>query len=483
MTQFSSPADSATVRERRAASTESTRPDALIARESALRAREEALRVREEHARLREELRHAADSGQAAADVERLTDHVRTANEGLVLATLHAQQMTEIADQANRLKDEFLAVVSHELRTPLNAVLGWARMLGSGQLTAARAEQAIGTIERNASALAHIIDDLLDMSRIVGGAMQVERQPVDLGAVVTAAVDTVQASATAKNIQIGVAGHDESLAPVSGDPSRLQQVVSNLLANAVKFTGAGGRVHVGMERVGKVVEIRVSDTGEGMNPEFLPHAFERFRQADSGSTRRQGGLGLGLAIVRRIVELHGGAVRAESAGADQGSAFVVSLPLMIDDARASGLTGPNRGAPVVAFSDALRRLDGIRVMLVEDDVDGRELLTLVFEEAGAAVSSNASARQALAALPSFDPHVLVSDLGLPDEDGYALIRQVREREAGRRSHLPAIALTGFARTVDRDLALAAGFEMHVVKPVDPAALTRFVAELAESRRS
>jgi signal transduction histidine kinase/ActR/RegA family two-component response regulator len=480
MTPFSSSRDSAEG-ERRATSAAALRLQALTARELALQAREEALRVREEHARLRDELRGAADKGQAAADVERLTDQLREANEGLVLATLQAQNMSEVADQANRLKDEFLATVSHELRTPLNAVLGWARMLGSRQLTAARAEHAIATIEHNASALAHIIDDLLDMSRIIAGGMQMERQAVDLPAVIAAAVESVQAAATAKGIQLDVVHAHDVPDPVLGDPARLQQVVSNLLTNAIKFTESGGRVTVQMERADDAIEIRVSDTGEGMGAEFLPHAFERFRQADSGITRRQGGLGLGLAIVRRIVELHGGSVRAESPGPDQGSTFVVSLPLPTGEVGAHGLIGPERVAPVVAFNDALRRLDGIRVMLVEDDADGRELLTLALEEAGAEVSPHASTRGVLAALTSFAPQVLISDLGLPDEDGYALIQQIREREAGRRSRLPAIALTGFARAVDRDRALAAGFDMHIAKPVDPAALTKVVAELAESR--
>ncbi len=470
-------------RERRATLSEIRRLDAVMAREAALLAREEALLVREEHARLREELLRAHEAEpKTAGDVDRLIDQVREANERLVLAAVQAQTMIEVADQANRLKDEFLAVVSHELRTPLNAVLGWARMLGSRQLNAARAEHAIATIERNASVLARVIDDLLDMSRIVAGTMQVEHRPVDLWDVISAAVDAVQTAAAAKNIRIDVARDDRSVGTVLGDSSRLQQVLSNLLVNAVKFTGEGGLVDVVTERMGESVEIRVSDTGEGMSAEFLPQAFERFRQADSRTTRRQGGLGLGLAIVRRIVELHGGTVRAESAGFDQGSTFVITLPLTPEDAGVR-LAGPNRGAPVVAFSEALQRLDGIRVMLVEDDVDGRELLTLVLEEAGAIVRPSASVREALADLPGFDPHVLVSDLGLPDEDGYALIRQVREREAGRPVRLPAIALTGFARATDRDRALSAGFQRHVVKPVDPAALTKLVAELAAFQQS
>lgn len=475
--------DPAAARERRATSSEIRQLDAVIAREVALLAREEALLVREEHVRLREELLRASDAEpKAADDVDRLIDQVREANERLVLAAVQAQTMIEVADQANRLKDEFLAVVSHELRTPLNAVLGWARMLGSRQLNAARAEHAIATIERNASVLARVIDDLLDMSRIVAGTMQVEHRPVDLWEVVGAAVDAVQTAAAAKNIRIDVARDDRSVGTVLGDASRLQQVVSNLLVNAVKFTGEGGRIDVVTERMGESVEIRVSDTGEGMSAEFLPQAFERFRQADSRTTRRQGGLGLGLAIVRRIVELHGGTVRAKSAGLDQGSTFVITLPFT-PETNGARLAGPNRGTPVVAFSEALQRLDGIRVMLVEDDVDGRELLTLVLEEAGATVRPSASVREALADLPGFDPHVLVSDLGLPDEDGYALIRQIREREAGRPVRLPAIALTGFARAADRDRALSAGFQRHVVKPVDPATLTKLIAELAAFQQS
>lgn len=477
MTPLSSPDDAraAAPHDRRARS--SGRPDAVSTRELAVAAREEAVGVREEHVRLREALLRAGDSH----DVDRLIDQVREANERLVLATLQAQTLTEVADQANRLKDEFLAVVSHELRTPLNAVLGWARMLGSRQLKAERAAHAVATIERNASLLAHVIDDLLDMSRIVADTMQVEHQPVDLAAVIATAVDAVQAAAAAKRIRIDVRAEGIMETLLLGDAARLQQVVSNLLTNAIKFTGEGGRVDVVTERVEEALELRVSDTGVGMTAEFLPYAFERFRQADSRSTRREGGVGLGLAIVRRIVELHGGTVRAESAGIDQGSTFVVSLPPAPEHAAAASVTSPNRAAPVVAFSEALQRLDGVRVLLVENDADGRELLTLVFEEAGAVVNPSASVNEALAALPAFDPHVLISDLGLRDEDGFALLRQIREERALPSSRLPAIALTGFARGSDRERALAAGFQVHVIKPVDPAALTRIVAELAASR--
>lgn len=402
---------------------------------------------------------------------------VREANERLVMATLDAQTLTDVANQANRLKDEFLAVVSHELRTPLNAVLGWARMLGSGQLTSTRAAHAIGTIERNAGALARIIDDLLDVSRIVAGTLQVERHSVDLTAVVTSAVDVLQPVAAAKNMVIQVTATEASVEPVTGDASRLQQVVENLLSNAIKFSPDGGSVHVVVQRVGPSMEIRVADTGQGISPEFLPHVFERFRQADNGITRRHGGLGLGLAIVSRLVEIHGGTVRALSGGVNQGATFIVSLPVMRADYVGKRLLGPNRGAPVVAFSGKLQRLGGIRVMIVEDDDDGRELIAIALEEAGATIIALTTVHEALEQLSAFHPDMLVSDIGLPDEDGYALIRQIREREAIDGGLLPAVAITGFARADDRDHALAAGFQVHVPKPVDPAELTRVIAGL------
>ena len=449
-------------------------------RESAVALREETARVREEAVGAREE------RVQAALAVEQLNILLREANERLVVATVRAQTAEEDAEQANRLKDDFLATVSHELRTPLNAVLGWARMLMSKQLTTERAAHAIGTIERNAASLAHIIDDLLDVSRIIAGTLHMVPQPVDLVAVTQSAVAAVKLLAVDKRIDLRFSPDPGSPALVSGDGDRLQQVIWNLLANAVKFTSEGGRVDVSVERVGSSIEVNVVDTGQGISPEFLPHVFERFRQADGAPSRRHGGLGLGLAIVRQLVELHGGTVRAASDGVGRGATFTVRLPIL------DGETAAERASPVgdrrIAESMGLptsrsQRLDDLRILVVDDHADGRTLTTLSLTQAGAIVQAVASAREALQLLEVQRPDVLVSDIGLPDQDGYVLIRQIRGHEAKHGGFLPAVALTGYARADDRVRALAAGFQAHVTKPLEPAELIAAIADVTRRFRS
>ena len=364
---------------------------------------------------------------------------MREANERLVVSTIHAHTITEDAEQANQLKDEFLATVSHELRTPLNAVLGWARMLGSMELPPDRAGHAIATIERNASALAHLIDDLLDVSRIVAGTLHLAPQPVDLVAVAQAALDTVRPLAAAKNVHLAFSPALPAIETVSGDAGRLQQVIWNLLANAIKFTPEGGRVDVFIEHSNDHMEVRVVDTGQGISPEFLPHVFERFRQADDATTRRHTGLGLGLAIVRQLVELHGGTVHAASQGVGRGATFTVRLPISAGEARRgqAAALGERRTATTAASPmPRLPRLDGLRILVVDDDPDGRTLTSLVLTQAGASVKAVASVREALQTLEVERPDALVSDIGLPDEDGYGLIRQIRQHEAEHGGFLP-----------------------------------------------
>ena len=379
----------------------------------------------------------------------------------------------EESEAANRMKDQFLATLSHELRTPLNAIFGWAQLLRSGKLDPQTLERGIDTIERNARSQKKLIEDLLDVSRIVSGKLQLEPKPVDLAEVVEAALETVAPAARAKGIAIE-RGYGLQPGPVLGDAQRLQQIVWNLLSNAVKFTPEGGRVTVSLETKDGEAEIAVTDTGQGIGPEFLPFVFDRFRQADASSTRRHGGLGLGLSIVRHLAELHGGSVRAESPGPGQGSTFTVSLPL----ATRSGLPEARR-SPAEGEGGERVSLAGVRVLVVDDEADARELLEQILTGARAEVVLAASAPEALEALARFRPDVLVSDIGLPGEDGYDLIRKARERGfAG-----PAAALTAFARAEDRRRALLAGFQIHLAKPVHPGELTAVVASLADRARS
>jgi len=414
-----------------------------------------------------------------------LATRMREANEHLVVGTVRAHTMAEGAEQANHLKDEFLATVSHELRTPLNAIMGWARMLGSKQLPPDRASNALAIIDRNALALAHIIDDLLDVSRIVAGTLQLTPQPVDLVAVTQAALDVVRPSAVTKNLQLEFASDPSAIAIVSGDAGRLQQVIWNLLANAIKFTAEGGRVGVFIAPSNDHMEIRVVDTGQGLSPDFLPHVFERFRQADGTTTRSQSGLGLGLAIVRELVELHGGTVHAASPGLGGGATFTVRLPISPGEAQAGQaavLAERRFAASTASPMPRLPRLDTLRVLVVDDDADGRALTSLVLAQAGASVQAVGSVREALQLLEEKGSDVLVSDIGLSDEDGFSLIQQIRQDEVERGGFLPAVALTGFARAEDRARSMAAGFQAHVQKPVDPVDLVKAIATIARPPR-
>jgi len=381
----------------------------------------------------------------------------------------------EVAEAADRAKDEFLAVLSHELRTPLNAVYGWARMLQVGHMPEAETARALDAIVRNANAQVQLIDDLLDVSRIITGNMRLDVRAVDLRAVVDAAVDAVRPAADAKAIRLQPV-LDPRAGPVTGDAARLQQVMWNLLINAVKFTPKGGRVQIHLARVNSHVEITVSDTGQGIAAETLPLVFERFRQADSSSTRAHGGLGLGLALVKHLVELHGGAIAARSAGLGKGSTFVVTLPLAIAERPAEAGARIHPTAPSVEALDGLR-LDGLRVLAVDDDPEAGLLLKAILEGAGAAVKVCLSATEALDLLSTWHPDALISDIEMPGENGYALIRKVRALDPAAGGRTPAIALTAYGRTHDRVLSLTAGYTMHVPKPVDPSELTAIVASI------
>jgi PAS domain S-box-containing protein len=393
---------------------------------------------------------------------------------------LENARLYEEAQTANRTKDEFLAVLSHELRTPLNAIVGYTRLLRGGILAADKAGRALETLERNATWLTQIVEDVLDVSRIVAGKIRLDVQPVELQLIVDNAVATVQPAADAKGVRLQTL-IDPRVGPVSGDPGRLQQVVWNLLSNAVKFTQKPGRVQVRLERVNSHVEIVVSDTGIGIRPDFLPYVFERFRQGDAGTTRKTGGLGLGLAIVRHIVEMHGGTVDASSAGDGQGATFRVRLPMMIVDTR---VVEPQRQHPRTERREALQALEdltGVHVLAVDDEPDALGLLRVVLEAAGAEVTTVPSSLEAHDRIVDAMPHVLVIDLGMPGMDGFDLIRQIRNSEDPRVRQLPAAALTAFARSEDRTKALRSGFELHMAKPVDPAELVASVATLARRR--
>jgi signal transduction histidine kinase len=388
------------------------------------------------------------------------------------------QERTHELREANRIKDEFLATLSHELRTPLNSMFGWIHLLREGALDEETAARAIRTIERNTKSLAEIISDLLEVSRIITGKLKLDVGPIELGPVIEAALEAVRPAIDAKGIQLELS-IEPDMSPVLGDPSRLQQVVWNLLSNAIKFTPSGGCVEVKLQKTESNAHITVSDNGAGIAGDFLPYVFDRFRQADSTFTRKHGGLGLGLAIVRHLVELHGGTVSADSPGEGMGATFGATFPLLESSAPASlgrGIAVDLRGAD---------QLVGMRVLIVDDEEDARELLSAILEQRGAQVTVAASAAEALDHILRGNgllPDVLVSDLGMPSEDGIELIRKVRTLEPECGGRIPAIALTAYARSEDRAQALAAGYEMHMPKPVEPGQLSDALDQLVRRMR-
>lgn len=385
------------------------------------------------------------------------------------------------AEAANRTKDEFLATVSHELRTPLNAILGWGRMLRSGRLDQESFARALETIERNAKAQARLIDDLLDVSRIISGKLRLTVRPVDLHPIIEATVETVQPAADAKGIHLDTV-LDSNVGLISGDPDRLQQVVWNLVSNAVKFTSKGGRIQIRLQRINSQIMMTVSDTGQGISPDFLPYVFDRFRQADSKITRLHGGLGLGLSIVRHLVEMHGGEVEARSPGENKGSTFTVRLPVSIahDSGKipfiAEGRIQPRASESVRFYCPP--SLEGLSILVIDDEYDALILLKTILTHCKAKVTMAASAAEAYRTLEQLNPDLIISDIGMPAEDGYSLIRKLRSKEAqGQEGWTPAIALTAQARIEDRLQALSAGYQAHVAKPVEPAELLAVIASV------
>jgi len=382
------------------------------------------------------------------------------------------------AERASRMKDEFLATVSHELRTPLNAILGWVHLLQRPGVTPEEIAKGLGVIERNTRLQAQLVSDLLDVSRIVSGKMLLDLAPVDLSDAVETAFDALRGAADAKGVDLRKALAPEG-ALVLGDRGRLPQIVWNLVSNAIKFTPRGGRVDVDLACAGDRVALSVSDTGMGISPEFLPHVFDRFRQADASTTRQAAGLGLGLSVVRRLVELHQGVVRAESEGTGKGARFVVELPVVH---AASAVAHLRAGAPSRAARRGPASLSGAKVLVVDDEPDACELLARVLEESGASVVAAPSAARALELIDAEHPDLLVSDVGMPGMDGYALIRRIRAEGAPPVNEMPAIALTAFVRCEDRARALEAGFQAHLAKPIEPLEVVETVARLLPRNR-
>jgi signal transduction histidine kinase len=376
------------------------------------------------------------------------------------------------AERMSELRDEFVATLSHELRTPLSAILGWSQVMRTKSMEPSDMNKALEVIERNARMQMQLIEDLLDMGRITSGKLRLEIQSAQPTAFVEAAIQTVKPAADAKEIRIDRA-LDSSAGLVSGDPSRLQQIVWNLLSNAIKFTPSGGRIQVSVRRVDSQIEIDVADNGMGIAPDFLEHVFERFRQSDAASTHKYGGLGLGLSIVKHLVDLHGGTVRVQSAGEGSGTTFTVRLP--IANAPRVHVEGYVAGAADYRVAD----LTGLRVLAVDDDTDARGFVQQVLSDCGADVETAANAKDALECVRSFEPHVLISDIGMPGIDGYALLRGMRVLEAGR---IPAIALTAYAHAGDRERALREGYAVHLSKPVEPSELVAYVADVAARAR-
>jgi len=407
--------------------------------------------------------------GRDIGDLRRMTEALKS----------HAADL----EQANRVKDEFLAILSHELRTPLTSILGWSRLLRSGKLEKLDYDRAIEIVERNAEAQSKLIEDLLDVSRIISGKLRIEFQPIELSGIVTEAVDEIRLSAEAKSISLATE-IDANAGPILGDSMRLRQIVANLLSNAIKFTNEGGRIDISLERIDGHARLRVRDNGVGIDPAVLPHIFERFKQADSSNIRTHSGLGLGLAIVHHLVREHSGSVKAESAGQGKGATFTVDFPLVqseraIDKAHRVDIFSTSAQQPWNDPANASERgvLEGITVLLVEDEADTRDLVTTMLREFGARVVAVNSVNDALASIQREVPSVLLSDIGMSGQNGYDLIRQVRALALEKGGNVPAVALTAYAATSDRRRALLAGFHVHLAKPVEPDELLAVIASL------
>jgi PAS domain S-box-containing protein len=381
------------------------------------------------------------------------------------------------AEEANRIKDEFIATVSHELRTPLTAMLGWVRLLRTGELSPETANNALETIERNVKSQAQLIEDLLDVSRITTGKLRLILQPVDLGSVVKSATDAVRPAASAKNIKLQMILGDE--APVYGDYERLQQIIWNLLSNAIKFTPKGGKAQIEVNRVDSHIELTVTDTGEGIKAEFLPYIFNRFTQADSSISRPYGGLGLGLSIAKHIAELHGGTVKAFSEGEGKGATFTVILPVMAIKSEVEKVQLQKSNTANIKISNQNNELSGQKLLVVDDEPDTLVLIKAIFEQYGAEVEIAQSVDLAIEILEKWKPTILVSDISMPGRNGFDLIQYVRARSVEKGGNIPAVALTAFARVEDRVKVLSAGYQMHIPKPVEPTELVSIVTGLTK----
>jgi len=418
-----------------------------------------------------------------AMDNARLYERAQQSIKERETLLISEQEARKLAETASRSKDEFLGLLSHELRTPLNGILGWSRMLAGKKLDEETFMRAVESIDRNAKLQSRLIDDMLDVSRIISGKLRLDAQPVDLTTVINAAVDTLRPAAEAKNIRLYIV-LDYSAGIVLGDTTRLQQVVWNILSNAIKFTPKEGSVQVSLERINSHVEIVISDSGIGIEEELLPYVFDRFRQGDSTSTKKYSGLGLGLSIVRQLVELHGGTVEANNRKDVQGAIFTVKLPVRAVHRKSEQQVNEREqniqlvGGTTLEF-DCPPSLEGIKIIAVDDDPDARHLLSAILEQCGAEVKTCESTAQALTLFENYDPDILVSDIGMPEADGYELIKKIREKEKVTGKRLPAVALTAFARTEDRLKALSAGYNMHVPKPVEPAELIVVIANFTK----
>ncbi|HBB86156.1 MAG TPA: hybrid sensor histidine kinase/response regulator [Blastocatellia bacterium] len=422
-----------------------------------------------------------SDAQRHATELQQEIAERKQAEEERAQLLVREQAARAEAEQANRTKDEFLATLSHELRTPLTAILGWSHLVRTGSLDKSQLNRAVETIERNARSQSQLIDDLLDVSRIITGKLQIEPSRIDVCAVVESAIDAVRPSFEAKNIQFKpVMAHQKCL--VSGDANRLQQIFWNLFSNAVKFSPEGGTVRVEVKKRKQEVLVAVSDSGIGITPEFLPFIFDRFRQADGSTTRTHGGLGLGLSIVKHLVQLHGGSVEVKSDGKDKGSTFVVTLPLVTSESSVNREeTAAAQGAGNGVASGALAVLKGLRILVVDDEADSRDLVSAILTRCGSDVNCCESAAEGMKAFKTWKPDLLVSDIGMPVEDGYSLITKLRKLKTKRAREIPAVALTAYATKEDRARTLSSGFQVHVAKPIDPEKLIISIARAMGSK--